>query len=139
MKKINKVKKAGCILVNIKDRTIALVYRKKQNDYSFPKGHVEKNEELVECAIRETAEETKRKAMLLEKEPIYVDQYITSNGEDVTMYYYLAKDIGKSYNDSMDTHETFWIPFDEVYDKLSYSNLKLVWNLIKNKVEDYFL
>lgn len=137
MKKINKVKKAGCILVNIKDRTIALVYRKKQNDYSFPKGHVEKNESLVECAIRETAEETKRKGRLLEKKPIYVDQYITPNGEDVIMYYYLAKDIGKSYNDCVDTHETFWIPFDEVYDKLSYSNLKAIWNLIKNKVEDY--
>ncbi len=41
---MNKVKKAGCILINPKDKTIALVYRQHLNDYSFPKGHLEKNE-----------------------------------------------------------------------------------------------
>ncbi len=135
---MNKVKKAGCILINPKDKTIALVYRHHLNDYSFPKGHIEKNESLEECAIRETAEETKRDCILLEKEPIYIDNYITPKGEDVELYYYLSKDVGPSDNDSTDTHPTLWVPFDLVYDKLSYPSLKETWNAIKDKVKEYF-
>ena len=52
--------KAGTILIN-KDN-ICLIYRDIHNDYSFPKGHLEKNESLKECDIRETEEETKRKS-----------------------------------------------------------------------------
>ena len=117
---MSKVKKAGCIFINTKERTVALVLR-KQTEYSFPKGHVEEGESLIDCAIRETAEETKEET-----------------GEDVIMYYFLAKDIGPSANTSEDTHPTFWIPFEEVYDKLSYPSLKTVWENAKDKVKDYF-
>lgn len=62
-------KKAGCFLINKETKEIALIYRQKQNDYSFPKGHVEKGETLEETAIRETAEETKRIAKILDEYP----------------------------------------------------------------------
>lgn len=132
---MNKVIKAGCILVNTQNKTIALVYREKHEDYSFPKGHLEDNETLEECAIREMAEETKREGILLEKDPIYVEEYVTQDGEDVKLYYFLVKDIGSSSNDSNDTHPTYWVPFDEVYEKLSYPNLKIAWNAVKDRVE----
>lgn len=134
---MKKVKKAGCILINEKEHTIALVYRKQKDDYTFPKGHLEDGETLLECAIRETAEETKRVAKLLEENPIYIDKYITPAGEDVELYYYLARDGGKSDNPSLDTHPTVWIPFDCVYDKVSYPSLKVMWNNIKDKVWTY--
>lgn len=41
-----KVEKAGCILINKKNNKIGLVYREKQKDYSFPKGHKEDGETL---------------------------------------------------------------------------------------------
>ena len=134
---MNITKKAGCIVLDVNNKTIALVYREKQNDYSFPKGHLEANESLEECAIRETAEETKRDVVLLEKDPIYIEHYETPSGENVEMYYYLAKDIGPSNNTSTDTHPTLWIPFNEVYDKLTYPSLKTVWTSVKDKVESY--
>lgn len=66
--------KAGCFLLNKQNKSIALVYRAKQNDYSFPKGHLEKAETVEQCAIRETAEETKRKAEIVsEFEPLLKD------------------------------------------------------------------
>ena len=130
--------KAGCILIRKEDKTIALVYREQYDDYSFPKGHVEKGESLIECAIRETAEETKRVAKILEEKPLHIEHYETPNGENVKMTYFLAEDIGPSDNKSLDTHPTFFIPFDEVHDKLSYSGLRIVWNDVKDKVESYF-
>ena len=48
----NMTLKAGIILIN--KNKIALIYRDNYNDYSFPKGHLEDNESLIECAIRET-------------------------------------------------------------------------------------
>ena len=51
------VQKAGCILLNYDKQKIALVCR--NNEYSFPKGHLEENETIQECAIRETIEETR--------------------------------------------------------------------------------
>jgi len=135
---MSKVQKAGCILLNLENKTIALVYREKQKDYSFPKGHLEENESLIECAIRETAEETKFNCELLEDEPAYIENYITPSGEDVEMYYFISKFIGVSNNDSDDTHSTFWIPYEDVYETLSYDSLKKVWSSVKDKVNEYF-
>ena len=125
-------------MINIETKQIGLVYREKQKDYTFPKGHIEENETLIECALRETAEETKRDCVILEEEPIYIEEYVTPRCEDVKMYYFISKDIGKSNNKSEDTHATIWVPFDEVYEKLSYDSLRIVWNNVKDKVESYF-
>ena len=46
------IKKAGTILINLENKKIGVVYRKKQNDYTFPKGHLEKGETILECAVR---------------------------------------------------------------------------------------
>lgn len=37
---------------------ILLIYRKSKNDFTFPKGHIEKNEDARQAALRETIEET---------------------------------------------------------------------------------
>ena len=129
-----KVEKAGCILIDIKNNKIGIIYRSKQNDYSFPKGHKEKNETLAECAIRETAEETKRQCILYSNNPIAKEHYFDSKNDDVDMYYFLAIDNGKSDNDSLDTHDLIWISFEEVEEKLSYESLKKVWREVKDVV-----
>ncbi len=127
--------KAGCFLVNQKDKTVALVYRAKKNDYSFPKGHLDEGESIEECAVRETAEETKRKAKILKEYDPFVERYTTPLGENCACYMYIALDNGKSDDDSADTHDTHWIPFEKVEETLSYPSLKSTWNQIKDKIE----
>lgn len=127
-------KKGGCILIDPEKECVALVYRKKPNDYSFPKGHIEEGESLIDCAIRETNEETKREVALVSSSPIHIESYRTPKGEFVEVYYYLGIDNGKSSNRSWDTHPVVWVPFEEVYDKLTYPTSKNTWNAIKDEV-----
>ena len=129
------VLKAGTVLLNTKTHKIGLIYRDKKNDYTFPKGHLEKGETLQECAIRETAEETKRDCKLLSEKEIGIISYQTPTGEECQTYMYLAEDIGHSDNQSPEVHDLKWTNWDSVEKKLSYDNLKEFWNKIKDEVK----
>lgn len=130
-----KIYKSGCILVNKERKQIALIYRNKFDDISFPKGHVEENESLIECAIRETEEEIKRKVKLVSNEVFCIDNY-TSNEGEITVNYYLGIDDGESDNTSLEVHDLIWCDIDEVENKLTHERTKEMFNKIKNKIID---
>lgn len=129
------VKKAGCILINMDKKEIALVCRK--GEYSFPKGHLEVNETLQECAIRETIEETGHSCHLLKNKEISIIQYNDSKGNEVENYFYLAIDDGQSKIEikEKDKEITVWKKYNEVEKTLSHQNLKDFWNEIKFEIE----
>lgn len=120
--------KAGTILVNLESKKIALVYRKDKIGYEFPKGHLEEGETLVECAIRETEEETGRKNHI--EEELETVRYITSKGEDVELHFYLSIDDGEIDRTiaEEDKEEIKWFSVDEVAEKLIFENLKRFWS-----------
>ncbi len=128
------IQKAGCIVVNTQTKQIALIFRDYYNDYTFPKGHLEENETLEECAIRETAEETKRNCKIIAEIAPYVDKYSTPRGEDCICYMYVAIDTGNSDNTSTDTHDLVWTNFEDVENKLSYESLKKNWRAVKKDI-----
>ena len=128
--------KAGVILIHPVIHKIGLVYREKQKDYSFPKGHLEANETLPECAVRETAEETKRDCRLISDKEIGIIRY-NSPTEVCEVYMYLAEDTGDSDNASPEVHELKWVDWGNVEKLLTYQNLKDFWNEVKDSVKKY--
>lgn len=129
------VDKAGCILVNKDTRQVALVYREKFDDFSFPKGHVEEGETLIECAVRETEEEIKRKVKLISEDVFCIDKYSSNEGE-ISVHYYLGIDDGKSDNDSTEVHDLIWCDIDNVDKKLTHERTAKMFLEVKNKIID---
>jgi 8-oxo-dGTP diphosphatase len=126
-------KKGGCFLIDRSTNKIAIVHRIVQNDYSFPKGHIEKGEDVKECAIRETIEETGNDVKLILEEPICINKYTTSSGEDVEVYMYLAESLGeyKGIIAEKDRELCEWVNLEDVDSLLSYDDLKGMWESVK--------
>lgn len=125
------IKKAGTVLINKDNNKIGLVYRKKHDDISFPKGHVIENETLEECAKRETLEETGRLCEIIK--PLYINKYTSKEGE-IENHIFLAIDKGL-FNPNTD-EELVWISIDKVKDYLKYEELKNMWDEIYCEVEE---
>ena len=132
------MKKCGTVLINEKEKQIALVYRKKKDDYSFPKGHLEEGESLIEGALRETEEETGRLCHLVSEKVIGIMSYVTNEGH-VDTYMYLAVDDGKSEKEFKEDEkeELVWVDIEKVEETLSYDNLKDFWKEAKKEVDKY--
>lgn len=130
------VKKAGTILLKLDTKQIALVFRKEDNGYTFPKGHLEEGETLEECAVRETEEETLNSNHLFTKEPAGIVKYQNIDDGDVEVYYYISISDGNTKKNipEKDKENFEWINFDDVETKLVYENLKEFWNNIKEQI-----
>ena len=134
---MKKEKSCGAIVFYLKGKKeqILLIKHANSGHWSFPKGHVEAGETALETAIRETAEETKREASVITTITPYEEHYTTPKGEACVCYMFLALDNGPSDNDSTDTHDLVWTPFEKVETTLSYPSLKTVWNHFKPMIE----
>ena len=123
------VHKAGAIVMSEKEPSkIALLYRSKQNDWTFPKGHVEEGESALETTVREIAEETGLPVSDAggELPPLKYDH---PNGNRVVMHMFLLRsDDDSRLKPEFNGDRVVWVEVDEVASRLSYDNLS-----------DYFL
>lgn len=131
------VEKAGTVLVDLKNKKVGLVYRTRPQDYSFPKGHVENGETAEECALRETEEETGRKAKIIFQLPNLT--YQSKSEGEIIVYMFFAEDLGSSeteFDESL-KENLVWVDFEKVNDTLTYNNLKDFWQNNLKKIEKF--
>ncbi len=91
----------------------------------FPKGHMEKGENEMETALRETWEETSIRAKIVDgfKREI---TYAMENGKIKSVVYFLANYEGQvpEHNSGYEHNEYCLLPFYEAHSRLTYDNMK---------------
>ena len=131
------VEKAGTVLVDLKNRKVGLVYRTRQQDYSFPKGHVENGETAEGCELRETEEETEKKKKIIFQ--LSNLTYQSKSEGEIIVYMFFAEDLGASeteFDESL-KENLVWVDFEKVKDTLTYNNLKDFWQNNLKKIEKF--
>jgi 8-oxo-dGTP pyrophosphatase MutT (NUDIX family) len=107
------------------DYEVALVYRKRHDDWSLPKGHIEEGETREETALREVKEETGLDARIVEPLGEVVYFYRRRNGDLVrkTVYHFLLEALSDKFAEpSWEVTESRWVPITEAQTLLSYKN-----------------
>ncbi len=122
--------KAGAIILSgTNKKEIALLYRFKQKDWSFPKGHVEPGENAVQTMVREIKEETGLNVRILRELPDL--DYIHTGGSVISTKMFLVQSEDNSLlRLEHEGDDIKWIPTDKVTTVLSYDNLKEYFNKV---------
>lgn len=125
------ITKAGCIV--FRDAKggpeILLIHRKKQNDWSFPKGHVETGESLLEAGMRELEEETSIQPMVLGRLPDFCYSNVDEDTVRLAFFFGYADFEEAAQQVNKDGESAVWVPIFRVCETLSYGNLREYFTL----------
>ena len=129
-------KSCGCVVFN--DNKV-LIVKSLNGVYGFPKGHIEENETDIECAIRETFEETGINVSVDCNNSFKISYFVNENILKNVIFFIAfvnGENVIKVQEDELD--DAFWIDIDEVNDILSFNNLKDLWKDIYNKYREVY-
>ncbi|HCB04282.1 MAG TPA: NUDIX hydrolase [Nocardioides sp.] len=102
-------------------RTVLLVHRPKYDDWSFPKGKLDRGEHATTAAVREVEEETGVRIRL--GLPL-TDQVYAIRGGTKRVHYWVARPVGDpdvgGYQPNAEIDEVGWFPIDKARKRLSY-------------------
>ena len=125
-------KEKSCGVIAVHNGQVLMV---QQNSglYGFPKGHVEKGENEIETAIRETKEETNVDVVIDEKKRFSIS-YSPKEGVLKDVIYFLAKPISDHIKPQEgEIKKVLWVDFDKVNGLLEFDNKKNIWDQVLNK------
>jgi 8-oxo-dGTP diphosphatase len=114
------VRAAGAVV--LRQAHVLLVHRPRYDDWSFPKGKLDRGELAPVAAVREVGEETGVRVRL--GVPLSMQSYPNGRGTKVVDYW-VGRVIGDAdvsgylVNDEID--EVDWVPVEKAVDRLSYS------------------
>ncbi|WP_340537263.1 NUDIX hydrolase [Nocardioides sp. GXZ039] len=102
-------------------RQVLLVHRPKYDDWSFPKGKLDRGEHRTSAAVREVAEETGLHIRL--GLPLTDQHYPVAAGHK-TVHYWVGRVVGSDdvsgYRPNAEIDEVRWVPVEEAADLLTY-------------------
>lgn len=123
---ISEVAKSGVIIFRSHSGEVEflLIHRRKHNDWSFPKGHVESGEGLMEAAMREVGEETNVQPMILGQ--LTDLAYLNNENQSVRLAMFLGcmLDQDAILSHGQDGEDSAWVSLSKVEKILSYGNLR---------------
>ena len=112
------VRAAGGVVLDPEGR-VALVHRPRYDDWTLPKGKLDRGESFEDAALREVEEETGLRCRLVRELPS--SEYLDPKGRSKLVRYWLMEvehDPGFVPNDEVD--ELRWVPVEEAPALLTY-------------------
>jgi 8-oxo-dGTP diphosphatase len=104
-------------------RTVLLVHRPKYDDWSFPKGKLDRGERAATAAVREVLEETGLRVRL--GPPLSSQRYPVNSGMK-TVFYWTGRPAGdgdvSAYEPNDEIDDVRWVPLDQARDTLTYAH-----------------
>jgi 8-oxo-dGTP diphosphatase len=115
----DEVRAAGGVVVH--DGRVAVVHRPRYDDWSLPKGKLERDESWEDAAVREIAEETGVRARITGE--LQSDRYRDNRGRDKVVRWYLMEvdDPGR-FTPNEEVDELRWLSPDEARRLVSYDH-----------------
>lgn len=118
---------AGCVVAKLSKKgnpRYLLVHRPRYDDWSLPKGKLDRRETFLEGALRETEEETGIRA----KKPKLVGTvgYITKVGNPKIVRWWLAAPGGGSFKRNREVDQIAWLSRTKAHKRLAYRNDRAV-------------
>lgn len=114
---------AAGVVVFRPGREVLLVHRPKYDDWSFPKGKLDRGEHAVAAAVREVAEETGVHVRL--GPPLPSQRYPVARRMK-TVHYWTGRVVGdddvSGYRPNEEIDGVAWVPFDEARARLTYEH-----------------
>ena len=115
---VRQVEAAGGILE--RDGRIAVVHRPRYDDWSLPKGKLDRGESFEQAALREVREETGYVCDLGEElEPV---RYQDNRGRPKLVRYWRMVVVGGEFAPNDEVDELRWVPPDRARRLLSYAH-----------------
>lgn len=124
-------KSAGGVVVRVLNGVPhVLVIRDPYQNWGLPKGHLEKNEQAGEAALREVTEETGLDDLVLGPELATIDWYFRAGARLVhkfCAFYLMRSKVGDPVPEADEgITECVWIPLDEAESRITYDNAREV-------------
>lgn len=92
--------------------------------WSLPKGHIEEGETPEQTAVREVAEETGIKSVVLR--PLgTIDYWFVADNRRIhkTVHHFLLQAVdGELSDDDVEVTEVAWVPLEDLDDRLAYAD-----------------
>jgi len=102
------------------DSLIAVVHRPRYDDWSLPKGKLDKNESAERAALREVQEETGLSCQLIEElEPV---SYTDNRGRPKNVRYWRMKVLSGEFEVNDEVDELRWLSKADALELLSYEH-----------------
>ncbi len=140
---VKKSHSVGIILFRQGQRKLFyLLLKQHQGHWSFPKGHVEKGERLIDTATRELKEEAGiKKIDFLKKKILLRDKYSFSNGKSKVnkiVDYYVAESLtDKVKIDGNEILSFKWLAYDKSYERLTFAKSKKILKKANKIINEY--
>ncbi len=103
-------------------KQVLLVHRPRYDDWSFPKGKLDRGEHVVAAAVREVAEETGLHVRL--GPPLTGQRYPVAGGRFKSVSYWVGRAVGSDdvsdYRPNVEIDQVAWVPYDEAFEQLTY-------------------